>query len=103
MCDERNHIIAYEKGPLLFVINLNHSNSYEGYRVPVRNEGTYRCILSVIHVAGNNLQSDLPDFHGENRVSLTSLHYTQPNSQGPCMFFIQIYSPTLTVNIYKRV
>ena len=54
LCDERNHIIAYEKGSLLFVFNLNRSSSYEGYRVPVRNEGVYRCILSVFHFVGGD-------------------------------------------------
>ena len=45
--DERNQVIAYEKGSLLFVYNFSCTNSYSDYRVAVRNEGEYRCILSV--------------------------------------------------------
>lgn len=46
--DEHNQVVAYEKGPLLFVYNFSCKESYKDYQVPVRNEGTYRCILSVI-------------------------------------------------------
>ena len=49
--DEHNQVIAYEKGSLLFVYNFSCTNSYSDYRVAVRNEGEYRCVLSV---ASNN-------------------------------------------------
>ena len=45
--DEQNQIIAFEKSNLLFVFNFNCHTSFSDYHVPVRNEGNYRCILSV--------------------------------------------------------
>lgn len=46
--DKQNQVIAFEKSNLLFVFNFNCSNSFTDYHVPVRNEGIYRCILTVL-------------------------------------------------------
>ena len=45
--DEGKQVIAFEKAGLLFVFNFHSNNSYSDYYIPVRNQGPYRCILSV--------------------------------------------------------
>ena len=45
--DEGKQVIAFEKAGLLFVFNFHSRNSYSDYYIPVRNQGPYRCILSV--------------------------------------------------------
>ncbi|CBK25035.2 uncharacterized protein [Blastocystis hominis] len=47
--DQTKQVLAFEKGGLLFVFNFSYSNSYSDYQVPVRNPGSYRCILSVFY------------------------------------------------------
>ncbi len=46
--DEGNQVLAFEKGDILFVFNFSCVHSYSDYRVPVRNFGSYRCVLSVM-------------------------------------------------------
>ena len=47
LVDVKNQIVAVEKGELLFVFSFNYQRSFPDYRVPVKTECCYRCILSV--------------------------------------------------------
>ena len=55
---EEEKVIVFERGHLLFVLNLHPINTYEDYKVPARDPGTYRIILD----------SDMPRFGGLGRV-----------------------------------
>ncbi len=57
-------ILIYTKGDFVFIFNLHPSKSFDGYFVPVGEEGEYRVVLS----------SDDSDFGGYSRVD-TSVHY----------------------------
>lgn len=39
-------VIIYNKGDLIFVFNFHPTKSFEGYFVPVAQEGTYQVVLS---------------------------------------------------------
>lgn len=58
LIDEEAKLLAFRRGPLVFVVNLHPSASYEGLRVPVPDRNDYRTVLS----------TDDPLFSGQGRV-----------------------------------
>ncbi|PON41198.1 Glycoside hydrolase [Parasponia andersonii] len=53
-------VIAYTRGPLLFLFNFHPTESYEGYRVGVEEAGEYQLILNTdeITYGGQGLVKD---------------------------------------------
>ena len=83
--DQLNQCIQFERGDLIFAVNLSPSISVVDYEFPVQHEGSYRLILS----------SDDPAFGGANRAD-SSIDY--PAVEGR----VKIYSPSRTILVFAR-
>ncbi|MEO1833418.1 MAG: alpha amylase C-terminal domain-containing protein [Akkermansiaceae bacterium] len=83
--DQVNQCIQFERGDLIFAVNLSPSSSVVDYEFPVHQEGSYRLILS----------SDDPKFGGANRAD-SSIDY--PAVEGR----VKIYLPCRTILVLAR-
>ena len=89
LVQQADHVMAYGKGEGIFVFNLAPTASYEGYRIPVPEAGTYRVILS----------TDDFDFGGQGRV----YHQDYEAQEDETGAFIKIYLPARTATVLKKV
>ena len=83
--DQKNLCAQFERGGLIFAINLNPTESVSDYSFPVEGEGDYRLILS----------SDDKEFGGHDR---TDASVTYPVVEGK----LTIYSPCRTVLVFHK-
>ena len=83
--DQKNLCVQFERGGLIFAINLNPTESVSDYSFPVEGEGDYRLILS----------SDEKEFGGHGR---TNASVTYPVVEGK----LTIYSPCRTVLVFRN-
>ena len=88
---QKDKIIIYTKGKLVFAFNFNPEKSFEGYFVPVGEEGTYQVILS----------TDDCRFGGCGRVDGEYLYEAKTTSGGwigfPC------YLPARCAMVLKKI
>lgn len=84
-------IIMYSKGDNIFVFNFHPEKSFDGYFVPVGEEGTYKVILS----------SDDGAFGGHNRVD-KEYQYEAKKTAGGWIGF-QCYLPSRSAIVLKKV
>lgn len=84
-------ILIYNKGDVVFAFNFHPQKSFEGYWIPVAEEGTYRVILS----------TDDKKFGGQERID-TSCQYkvqcTQADGKG-----FSCYLPSRTAMVLKKI
>ena len=81
--DQKNLCVQFERGGLVFAINLNPTESVSDYSFPTEGQGDYRLILS----------SDEKEFGGHDRVDAT---VSYPVLEGK----LTIYSPSRTVLVF---
>jgi 1,4-alpha-glucan branching enzyme len=82
--DQANQCVQFERGDLVFAVNLSPSNSVVDYEFPVHREGNYRLVLS----------SDDPGFGGHGRTD-GSIDY--PTVAGR----LRIYLPCRTILVFE--
>ena len=82
--DAANQCLQFERGNLIFAVNLSPATSVADYQFPVPAEGDYRIILS----------SDDPQFGGHDRID-TSLTYGTVAGQ------LKIYLPCRTMLVFE--
>ena len=90
--DQENQCLQFERGGLLFAINLSPSRSIPAYRFPLSSEegskpngGNYRVILS----------TDAPEFGGHGRVDLSSIYPAVEES-------LRIYLPSRSALVFAK-
>ena len=84
-------IIIYTKGDFVFVFNFHPEKSFEGYFVPVENEGEYKVILS----------SDEEKFGGFSRIDLDTVYET---FKTPIDWYgFKCYLPSRTAIVLKKI
>jgi 1,4-alpha-glucan branching enzyme len=83
-------VLAYKKGTALFAYNLDPTRSYEGYWIPVPEEGAYKVLLS----------TDDFRFGGQGRVH--HLTYRTEKRADGCVGF-QLYLPNRTAVVLKKL
>lgn len=83
-------ILIFTKGDFVFIFNLHPSKSFDGYFVPVGEEGEYRVVLS----------SDDSDFGGYSRVD-NSVHYNTFTTPANWIGF-KCYLPHRTAIVLKK-
>ncbi|GLI70892.1 hypothetical protein VaNZ11_015916 [Volvox africanus] len=91
--DEREQILVFERGPLVFVFTWNPFGNYEGYRVAVPNPGKWRVALD----------SDAWDFGGMGRVGHDVDHFSDPEPAGTSrdrQHSIRVLAPSRTAIVY---
>lgn len=99
--DDKDKVIVFERGDLVFVFNFHPKNTYEGYKVGCDLPGKYRVALD----------SDALEFGGHGRVSHDVDHFTSPEgipgvpetnfNNRPNSF--KVLSPPRTCVVYYRV
>ena len=83
--DNEKKTLVYQKGQLVSAYNLHPTDSYEGYRIPVPEDGTYQVVMS----------TDDFCFGGQGRV----WHETYTAKDGK----VQLYLPSRTAIVLKKV
>jgi len=87
--DEQKKIIAFDRGPFLFVFNFNSTESFINYEVGTDWAGTYIILLN----------SDDEKFGGFARVDNETRFFTFDESKNNRACHIKIYIPTRTALI----
>ncbi|CAI7729494.1 unnamed protein product [Closterium sp. NIES-54] len=99
--DEKDRVIVFERGDLLFVFNFHPTKTYEGYKVGCKEPGKWRVVLD----------SDAIEFGGQGRVGHDVDHFTSPegipgrpetNFNNRCCSLL-VLSPSRTCQVYARV
>lgn len=84
-------VLAYHRGPYLFVFNFHPVNSYTDYGIPL-GEGKYRIELC----------SDNGRFGGYDRVDEELTYYTLPAATSRQQHYLHLYLPNRTGIVLKR-
>ncbi len=84
-------VIIYNKGNVVFAFNFNPEKSFDGYFIPVPEEGTYQVILS----------SDDGAFGGYDRVDKKYEYQTWTTQDG--WFGFQCYLPSRCAIVLKKL
>ena len=87
---QEDKILIFTKGDTVFAFNFHPSKSFDGYYVPVGEEGTYKVILS----------SDDGIFGGYSRVD-TSVRYKAERTPADWVGF-NCYLPSRTAIVFKK-
>jgi 1,4-alpha-glucan branching enzyme len=80
---EDDHVIAFERGGLLFVFNFSPVHSFEGYPIPVSHSCDYRVLFS----------SDDYCYCGYGRVARNTVSAYTPGMEGN---HVRLYLPART-------
>ena len=91
-CDDQDKILAFRKGDLIFLFNFHPTASFEGYELPVIDQGTYSAIFN----------SDKAEFGGFDRISSSTTYRTETLDSRGGKIGIKIYSPSRTVLVLKQ-
>jgi len=86
-----DQVLAFHRGPWLFVFNFNPVRSFAGYGIPL-GAGKY-------HVA---LSSDNGRFGGQDRIDETITYYTLQASETDSQHWLKLYLPARTALVMKR-
>lgn len=87
---QEDKILIYTKGDTVFIFNFNPAKSFDGYFVPVGEEGRYNVVLS----------SDDGEFGGYSRVD-TSVQYETFTTPAGWIGF-KCYLPNRTAIVLKK-
>ena len=91
--DQKNKLLAFAKGDLIYLFNFSPSYSPTDFFVPahVTGAGQYRAIFS----------TDEVDFGGQDRISERYIYYTKDVPKKGVGF--EVYIPCRTAVVFKRV
>ncbi len=84
-------VMMYGKGNVVFTFNFNPTESFEGYFVPVHEEGTYSAILS----------TDEARFGGSCRVDMEYKYKATKGADGRIGFMC--YLPQRCATVFKKI
>jgi 1,4-alpha-glucan branching enzyme len=88
--DDRDKVIIFEKGDLVFVFNFHWQKSFTDYRVGCIKPGEYRVVLD----------SDERQFGGFGRIDPSSTFFSQEGWYDDRPHSFQVYSPSRTAVVY---
>ena len=92
--NDGDQVVAYERGDLLFVVNLNPSRSFTDYGIKVM-KGGWRLVLD----------TDSPAFGGYGLVDETQMHFTCPDGSGDPygLEWLKLYLPARTALVLEKM
>ncbi|URE11331.1 Alpha amylase, C-terminal all-beta domain [Musa troglodytarum] len=88
--DERDKIIVFERGDMVFVFNFHWTNSYFDYRVGCLKPGKYKVVLD----------SDDKLFGGFNRIDHTAEYFSIDGLYDNRPSSFSVYAPSRTAVVY---
>jgi 1,4-alpha-glucan branching enzyme len=86
-----DQVLAFHRGPWLFVFNFNPVQSFTGYGIPL-GEGKYHLALS----------TDNGRFGGQDRIDEAIPYYTIPSGNKDKQHWLHLYLPARTALVLKR-
>ncbi len=86
-----DQVLAFHRGPWLFVFNFNPVRSFTDYGIPL-GAGKYRVALS----------SDNGRFGGQDRIDEALLYYTLPAAGPGSQHYLRLYLPARTAVVFLR-
>jgi 1,4-alpha-glucan branching enzyme len=90
---EENKLLVFKRGPLVFIFNFHHSNSYTDYRIAISDANDYKIILT----------SDSPEYGGFDNIKESQKYPLQDIAQDNYIQSIQAYLPCRTVQVLAPV
>ena len=91
--DEKQKLLAFKKGGLIFLFNFNHSDSFSEYELPTEEMGEFKIVFN----------SDEKIFGGQNRIARDYIYHTETLKHKENKTGIIIYSPSRTVLVLKKI
>ena len=90
--NDRDQIIVFERGGLIFIFNFHHSDSYSDYSIEVP-PGEYKLLLD----------SDESGFGGHSRVESGQVYHSHPcNSENGRRYQVKLYIPCRCALVIKK-
>ena len=86
-----DQVLAYHRGPWLFVFNFNPVKSFTDYGIPL-GAGKYHLTLS----------SDNGRYGGQDRIDEALTYYTLPATSAGSQHFLRLYLPARTAVVMLR-
>ena len=87
---QNDKMLVYERSHTVFAFNFHPTRSFNGYFIPVSEEGEYKVILS----------SDDKKFGGQDRISTTQTYQTEKLPDGRIGFLV--YLPSRCAMVLKK-
>ena len=91
--DDKQNMIAFRKGELVFLFNFNPSASFSEYELPTGEMGEYKIIFN----------SDETIFGGQHRIATDYIYRAKALRNKGNKLGIIVYSPSRTVLVLKKV
>ncbi|MDR2910073.1 MAG: alpha amylase C-terminal domain-containing protein [Bacteroidales bacterium] len=85
-------VFAYHRGPFLFVLNFNPTQSFTDYGIPL-GTGKYKIVMN----------TDSKRFGGNDLVNEDITYYTLPIDGINSQHFLKLYLPARTALVLKRI
>lgn len=89
--NDGDKILAFHRGPYLFVFNFHSLDSFSDYGIPL-GEGKYRIVLN----------SDNGRYGGYDRIDEELAYYTLPVAGPDSQHYLKLYLPSRTALVLKR-
>jgi len=89
--NDGDKILAFHRGPYLFVFNFHPLDSFSDYGIPL-GEGKYRIVLN----------SDNGRYGGYDRIDEELAYYTLPVAGPDSQHYLKLYLPSRTALVLKR-
>ncbi len=91
--DEKQKLLAFRKGGLIFLFNFNNSESFCQYELPTEKVGEYKIVFN----------SDEKIFGGQGRIASDYIYSTEILKHKENKTGVRIYSPSRTVLVLEKV
>ena len=91
--DEKDNVLAYKKGGLIFLFNFNPTKSFSDFALPVQDYGDYQVVFN----------SDEIIFGGLGRIAKDYIYQTKLLSERDNKVGFTIYSPSRTALVLKKL
>ena len=91
--DEKDKILAYKKGGLIFLFNFNPLKSFPDFALPVEKHGEYQVVFN----------SDETTFDGQGRIDKDYIYQTKILPEREDKLGFKIYTPNRTALILKML
>jgi len=92
VAQNNDQVLAFERGPLLFVFNFNPATSFTDYGLPVP-AGKFKLLLS----------TDEARFGGFDRVDHKMTYFSRPSGSGKSQHHLPLYLPARMAMVLKRL
>ena len=91
--DEKENLLAYKKGDLIFLFNFNPIKSFSNFALPVQEPGEYQVVFN----------SDEINFGGYGRIAKNYIYQTKILSERKNKLGFTIYAPSRTALVLKKL